>query len=77
MNKSELIILGIFAVVMIFLFGIYLSATLVDSEGTLYLHKYTNIVCNYYYDGVGFTFERNTTEVQNFIQECKDRGIGG
>lgn len=70
-----------FIITLILLLGIillFLFATLTDSKGTLLAHKYTNVMCNFYYDEdiKIWKFEINSSNNQDFISECQKRGIG-
>ncbi len=50
----------------------------VTEEGINFVHSKTNIICNYYYDenSGGWLFSANSTEISDFINECKLRGVG-
>ena len=80
MSESKPLI-WLFILVILVLLGIiilFAAFTITDNEGTLLLHKHTNIVCNFLYDksAKGWTFEGNSTSISNFIIECNSRGIG-
>ena len=74
MEDKTLIILA-FTIATIMVFTLYLFVT---PEGAKVLHEHTNIVCNMAYndDLNSWRFAANSTENNNFIEECMSRGIG-
>ncbi len=81
MNKEENTPIWLLLICVIIFFGViglFAFWTITDLDGNLLAHKYTNIPCNSFYNEKynGWDFEINSSSINQFIEECKSRGIG-
>ncbi len=73
--KDKTIVIIRISIFVLFVISLFLFLT---PEGVNFVHKHTNIICNLQYNEniQTYNFEMNSTEIINFINECKLRGIG-